>query len=61
MKEGTPCLPPQLKSSEEFELESATTRRLLERVPADQLNWKPHPKSIFWLANSHSTWRLVPD
>jgi hypothetical protein len=30
---------------QEFELESATTRRLLERVPADQLNWKPHPKS----------------
>jgi uncharacterized damage-inducible protein DinB len=30
---------------QEFEIESATTRRLLERVPADQLNWKPHPKS----------------
>ena len=30
---------------QEFELESATTRRLLERVPADQLTWKPHPKS----------------
>jgi hypothetical protein len=30
---------------QEFELESATTRRLLERVPADQLNWKPHQKS----------------
>jgi uncharacterized damage-inducible protein DinB len=30
---------------QEFELESATTRRLLERVPTDQLAWKPHPKS----------------
>jgi uncharacterized damage-inducible protein DinB len=30
---------------QEFALESATTRRLLERVPADQLKWKPHPKS----------------
>jgi uncharacterized damage-inducible protein DinB len=29
----------------EFELESATTRRVLERVPSDQLGWKPHPKS----------------
>jgi hypothetical protein len=31
---------------QEFEQESATTRRLLERVPADQLAWKPHPKSM---------------
>ena len=23
----------------------AATRRLLERVPADRLDWKPHPKS----------------
>jgi len=30
---------------QEFELESATTRRVLERVPSDQLAWKPHPKS----------------
>jgi uncharacterized damage-inducible protein DinB len=30
---------------QEFELESATTRRVLERVPTDQLAWKPHPKS----------------
>jgi len=29
----------------EFEPEAATTRRLLERVPADKLAWKPHPKS----------------
>ena len=29
----------------EFEQESKTTRKFLERVPADKLNWKPHPKS----------------
>ena len=27
---------------QEFELESVTTRRVLERVPSDQLTWKPH-------------------
>jgi uncharacterized damage-inducible protein DinB len=26
--------------------ESATTRRVLERVPDDKLSWKPHPKSM---------------
>lgn len=31
---------------QEFESEAATTRRVLERVPADKLNWKPHPKSM---------------
>ena len=30
----------------EFEQEMATTRRLLERVPADKGQWKPHPKSF---------------
>jgi uncharacterized damage-inducible protein DinB len=29
----------------EFDAEMAATRRLLERVPADRLDWKPHPKS----------------
>jgi uncharacterized damage-inducible protein DinB len=29
----------------EFDHEMATTRKLLERVPADRLAWKPHPKS----------------
>jgi uncharacterized damage-inducible protein DinB len=29
----------------EFDAEMAATRRLLERVPADQFDWKPHPKS----------------
>lgn len=30
----------------EFEHEAATTRRLLERVPADKFDWKPHEKSF---------------
>jgi len=30
----------------EFESESATTRRVLERVPSDRLTWKPHQKSM---------------
>ena len=29
----------------EFDAEMAATRRLLERVPEDELDWKPHPKS----------------
>jgi len=29
----------------EFDQEMATTRRLLERVPEDRADWKPHPKS----------------
>lgn len=30
----------------ELEQEGAATRRVLERVPADQLGWQPHPKSM---------------
>jgi uncharacterized damage-inducible protein DinB len=30
----------------EFREESATTRRVLQRVPGDKLSWKPHPKSM---------------
>jgi uncharacterized damage-inducible protein DinB len=30
----------------EFREEVPTTRRVLERVPADKLAWKPHPKSM---------------
>ncbi|NOT33557.1 MAG: DinB family protein [Candidatus Eisenbacteria bacterium] len=29
----------------ELEQEAATTRRMLERVPGDQLGWRPHPRS----------------
>lgn len=31
---------------QELEQEGQTTRRLLERVPADKLAWKPHAKSM---------------
>lgn len=30
----------------EYDAEMATTRRLLERVPADKFEWKPHAKSM---------------
>jgi uncharacterized damage-inducible protein DinB len=30
----------------EFDIEMATTRRVLERVPSDKGEWKPHPKSF---------------
>jgi uncharacterized damage-inducible protein DinB len=32
--------------AQEIEQEGNTTRRVLERVPADRLGWKPHPKSM---------------
>jgi uncharacterized damage-inducible protein DinB len=31
---------------QEIDSEGATTRRVLERVPSDQLAWKPHAKSM---------------
>lgn len=30
----------------EFDQETATTRRVLERVPSEKGDWKPHPKSF---------------
>lgn len=30
----------------EFDQEMAATRRVLERVPGDRAEWKPHPKSF---------------
>lgn len=30
----------------EFDHEMTTTRKLLERVPEDRFDWKPHPKSF---------------
>lgn len=30
----------------EFRQEAAVTKRVLERVPADKLDWRPHPKSM---------------
>ena len=29
----------------EFDQEMALTRKVLERVPEDRLDWRPHPKS----------------
>jgi uncharacterized damage-inducible protein DinB len=37
------ALEPMLK---ELEQESATTRRVLERIPENKLGWKPHAKSM---------------
>jgi uncharacterized damage-inducible protein DinB len=31
---------------QEFDNEAKTTRRVLERVPADKFEWAPHPKSM---------------
>ena len=30
----------------EFDREAALTRRVMSRVPADRLDWQPHPKSM---------------
>lgn len=37
----------------EFDLEMAGTRKVIERIPDDKLDWKAHPKSntIGWNAN----------
>jgi uncharacterized damage-inducible protein DinB len=37
----------------EFDREMAKTRKVLERIPEDKLNWRAHPKSntIGWNAN----------
>jgi len=36
----------------EFDQEMANTRKVLERVPLEKADWKPHPKSgsLVWLA-----------
>jgi uncharacterized damage-inducible protein DinB len=39
----TSALEPMLN---EFREEAAITQRVLARVPADKLSWKPHPKSM---------------
>ena len=31
---------------QEMEAESATTRKMLQRIPADKWDWKPHEKSM---------------
>ena len=55
----------------EFDQEMAATRRVLERVPSDKPDWKPHPKSFSmahlaqllsmmpgWIANTVSSTEL---
>lgn len=37
----TPAIP-----LDEFDAEMQSTRRLLERLPADRADWRPHPKSF---------------
>lgn len=32
--------------SKEIEAEAITTRKMLERIPNDKYDWKPHPKSM---------------
>jgi uncharacterized damage-inducible protein DinB len=34
----------------EFDHEMSVTRKLLERVPEDRFEWKPHPKSMSFIA-----------
>jgi uncharacterized damage-inducible protein DinB len=44
----TPATPPPSMIAsllDEFEHEAQTTRRLLERLPVDKLDWRPHEKS----------------
>jgi hypothetical protein len=40
----------------ELELEGKSTVRMLERIPADKLEWRPHPKS---LTLGRLAWHLV--
>ena len=41
----------------EFDQEMASTRKVLERVPTEKWNWKPHEKSgtLGWLASHVGT------
>lgn len=45
---STTAAPPQVRQLAlgDFEQEMAQTRRVLERVPDDQIDFKPHPKSF---------------
>ncbi len=39
-------LPAAAALAAEFDRELPATRRVLERLPADRLDWRPHPKSM---------------
>jgi uncharacterized damage-inducible protein DinB len=70
-----PSTPPHMPIRDHFlrelDQEMTTTRRLLERVPSDKAQWKPHPKSFAlghlaqlvawmpgWIANAASETEL---
>ena len=45
----------------EFDHESKTTRRVLERIPTDKFDWAPHPRSmtmgkLAWHVAQMATW-----
>jgi uncharacterized damage-inducible protein DinB len=42
-KEMSSMIDPMLS---EFREEAVITKRIMERIPADKLSWKPHPKSM---------------
>jgi uncharacterized damage-inducible protein DinB len=44
----------------EYDSEIAITRRVLERVPDDRAEWKPHPKS-FMMAHLAQLVAMLPD
>jgi uncharacterized damage-inducible protein DinB len=46
MTQATAAVPSISPMLEELRQEGATTRRVLDRVPADKLNWKPCDKSL---------------
>jgi uncharacterized damage-inducible protein DinB len=46
MSQATAATPALEATLAEFRQESATTRKLLERVPTDKLSWKPSEKSM---------------
>jgi uncharacterized damage-inducible protein DinB len=46
MTQVTPTTPAFESIVNEFRHETATTKRVLDRIPADKLTWRPHPKSM---------------
>lgn len=59
MPTESPAAPSILQLSlGELEQELATTRRMLERVPEDKLDWKPHAKSMSLGQLAHHVARL---
>src|SRR5262245_42668496 len=48
----------------DYDRETALTRKLLERIPNDRLDWKPHPKSTSFIGIARHlahmlTWGLL--